>query len=327
MLAETFSAFITVTYGGTVDLKGTESLMKLAFENGINTFDTAEVYANGQAETVMGQAIKNLNMKREDIVLITKIFFGTGGKTPNSRGLSRKHIIEGALASLKRTGVEYFDVIKAHRPDASVPMEEIVRAFNYLIEKGICFYWGTSEWSGVQLMEAHSICNKLGLIPPASDQPQLNMFHRERVEKEYAPLYAAPYELGLTIWSPLASGLLTGKYNEGQIPKGSRFDNHASFFDSTIKSLQSGEGKAKIEKVKKLTEVAKELGTSMATLAIAWCAANTNVSTVILGATKPEQLEENLKALEVIPKLTPEVMEKIDTILDNKPVPAPTYGR
>ncbi len=259
-------------------------------------------------------------------MIITKIFFGTGGKTPNSRGLSRKHLVEGARASLKRMQLEYFDVIMAHRPDPSVPMEEIVRAFNFLIEQGICFYWGTSEWSAQQLQEAWAVAGRLNLIGPVADQTQYNAFHRERIEKEYHELYKAPHNLGLTIWSPLASGLLTGKYNDG-IPAGSRFDTHSAFFESTVKSLQSDEGKAKIEKVRKLSTIAEQLGCSVATLSIAWCAKNENVSTVILGATKEDQLAENLQALEIIPKLTDDVIQKIEDVLQNKPTPAPTFGR
>ncbi|PWN46947.1 putative potassium channel beta subunit protein [Violaceomyces palustris] len=314
-----------LTYGGTVNADETTQILKLAFENGINTFDTAEVYAAGQCEVDMGKAIRANNFRRSDLVLISKIFFGVGSKDPNGRGLSRKHIIEAANASLKRAGLEYWDVLMAHRPDPTIPMEEIVRAFNRLIESDKCFYWGTSEWSAQQIEEAHSVAARLNLIPPVADQCQYNMYHRERLEKEYEPLFRS-HSFGTTIWSPLASGLLTGKYNEG-IPAGSRFDTSKDFFDSTIKSLQTEEGKAKIEKVRQLTKVAEELGAKVTNLALAWCAKNENVSTVILGASKPEQIIENLKSLELLEKLTPEVMERIEAILGNKPQLAPTYGR
>ncbi|KAE8231059.1 hypothetical protein CF326_g3932 [Tilletia indica] len=311
-----------LTLGGTQDAKATEELLKLAFEHGVNTFDTAEVYSSGKCEIAMGQAIKNLGWDRTDVVIITKIFFGTGSKSPNGRGLSRKHIVEGLDASLKRLQMDYVDVVKAHRPDVSTPMHEVVRAFNHVIDQGKAHYWGTSEWSAFQIQEAHDIADKLNLIPPVSDQCQYNMFHRERPEKEYAPLYEK-YDYGTTIWSPLASGLLTGKYNDG-VPEGSRLANHKDFFGD---KLGTEEGKANIAKVRKLTEIASSLDTTPTILALAWCASKKHVSTVILGATKPEQLEENLKALDIIDKITPEVDEKIEEILGNKPGEAPTYGR
>ncbi|KAI3478392.1 hypothetical protein L1887_59708 [Cichorium endivia] len=204
-------------------------------------------------------------------------------------------------------------------------MEEIVRGFNRLIESDKCFYWGTSEWSAQQIEEAHAVANRLNLIPPVADQCQYNMFHRERPEKEYDPLYQS-HSYGTTIWSPLASGLLTGKYNDG-IPQGSRFDTNKSFFDNTVKELQTPEGKAKIEKVQKLTTIAEGLGAKVTNLALAWCAKNPNVSTVILGASKPEQIIENLKSLELLDKLTPEIMAQIDEVLGNKPALPPLYGR
>lgn len=261
-----------LTYGGTVNANETREIIKLAFEQGINTFDTAEVYAQGQCEVDMGQAIRELNLRRSDLVLISKLFFGVGSKDPNGRGLSRKHIVEAANASLRRAGLQYWDVLMAHRPDSSVPMEEIVRAFNRLIESDKCFYWGTSEWSAQQIEEAYAVSARLGLIPPVADQCQYNMYHRERLEKEYDPLFQS-HSFGTTIWSPLASGLLTGKYNNG-IPQGSRFDTNAAAFTDTIKSLESPEGKAKIEKVKSLTKIADRLGVKMSTLAVAWCAKN-----------------------------------------------------
>ncbi|KAN0064454.1 hypothetical protein ACQY0O_002079 [Thecaphora frezii] len=314
-----------LTYGGTVDASQTQEILRLAFDHGITTFDTAEVYANGQCEVDMGKAIRNLNLRRSDLVLISKIFFGTGSKDPNGRGLSRKHVIEAANASLKRAGLEYWDVLMAHRPDPSVPMEEVVRAFNRLIESDKCFYWGTSEWSAQQIEEAHSVAARLNLIPPIADQCQYNMFHRDRLEKEYHPLFQS-HGYGTTIWSPLASGLLTGKYNDG-VPKGSRFDTNPTFFSETVKSLSTEIGLEKIEKVKKLTKIAESLGTKVAVLALAWCAKNPNVSTVILGASRPEQIKENLEALELLDKLTPEVLEEVEEVLGNRPVLPATYGR
>lgn len=273
----------------------------------------------------MGKAIKNLGWKRSDVVLITKLFFGSGGKGPNDKGLSRKHLVEGADASLERAGLQNWDVIMAHRFDVSVPMIEIVKGFNHLIATGKCYYWGTSEWSVQQIQEAISIAERLGLDPPFADQAQYNAFKRDRVEGEYAPLYKN-YQYGLTIWSPLASGLLTGKYNDG-IPQGSRFDQKKEMFNDTIQSLQSESGKAKIEKVQKLTKIAQILNCTTSQLSLAWAASNPNVSTVILGVTKPEQLEENLGALKVMDKLTPEIHAQIEEILQNKPDEQPNYGR
>lgn len=274
----------------------------------------------------MGQALQELAWPRDEYVLITKIFFGTGRKEPNTRGLSKKHVVEGLKSSLKRLQQPYVDAVFAHRPDAATPMREIVEGFTQCIRNlNLAYYWGTSEWSATQITEATLIADKYNLIAPIAEQPQYNAFHRERFEVEYAPLFNQ-FQYGTTIWSPLASGLLTGKYNEG-IPEGSRFSNHQSFFDSTIKSLQSDEGKAKIEKVRKLTKIADELGGNVAQLAIAWAAKNEHVSTVILGATKVEQIVDNCKAVALVPKLTPELMEKIEGVLENKPKPAPTYGR
>ncbi|KAI8809932.1 putative potassium channel beta subunit protein [Cladochytrium replicatum] len=314
-----------LTYGESVGADTTREILKLAFESGITTFDTAEGYAKGQCEVDMGKAIRDLNLRRSDLVLITKIFFGVGSKDPNGNGLSRKHIIEGANASLKRAGLDYWDVILAHRPDSSVPMEEIVRAFNRLIESDKCFYWGTSEWSAQQIQEAFAVAERLNLIPPIADQCQYNMNHRERFEKEYSPLYKT-HNYGTTIWSVLESGILTGKYNNG-IPEGSRLDIHKGFLNAKVKELASPEGKAKIEKVKQMTKIAERLGFSMTNLALAWAAKNPNVSTVILGATTPAQLQENLKSIELLDKLTPEIMQEIEDILDNKPGAEFTWGR
>ncbi|KAF8174937.1 NADP-dependent oxidoreductase domain-containing protein [Pholiota molesta] len=314
-----------LTLGGTVVGDPVKEIIKTAFENGINMFDTAEAYEAGKSELEMGRVIKELGIRRTDLVISTKLFWGLR-KGPNDGGLSRKHIIEGTQESLARLGLTYVDVIFAHRHDANVPMEEIVRAFNYVIEKGWALYWATSEWGAREIEEAHHIANKLNLIAPIAEQCKHHMFHRDRPEKEYHELYKK-YGLGTTTFSSLAGGLLTGKYNDG-IPEDSRFSTHSAFFKDTIAGLKSPEGQEQIRKVKELTKLAQEeLQTSIAALALAWVAKNPNTSTVILGASKPEQVLENLKALEVIPKLTPEILEKIEKILDTTPEALPTYGR
>ena len=229
-------------------------------------------------------------------------------------------------SSLKRLDHDYVDVVFAHRPDPATPMKEIVEAFTQCIRNlNLAYYWGTSEWSAMQIMEATQIADRYSLIAPVVEQPQYNAFHRDRFEVEYAPLFDQ-FKYGTTIFSPLANGLLTGKYNNG-IPQDSRFATNTAFFKDTIEGLQSEEGKAKIEKVRKLTKIAQKLGGNVAQLALAWAAANPNVSTVILGASKVEQIHDNCAALELFEKLTPEVMEEIEGILQNKPKPTPTWGR
>ena len=225
-------------------------------------------YANGHCEIEMGTALKELAWPRDEYVLITKVFFGTGRKEPNTRGLSKKHVVEGLKSSLARLQQPYVDVVFAHRPDYATPMKEIVEGFTQAIRNlNLAYYWGTSEWSAVQIMEATQIADKYNLIAPIAEQPQYNAFHRERFEVEYAPLFDQ-FKYGTTVWSALASGLLTGKYNDG-IPDGSRFHNHKDFFNNKIKELESPEGKARIEKVRKLTEVAEKLGGSASQLALA----------------------------------------------------------
>lgn len=315
-----------LTYGGTQKGSIVKDCMQTAWNHGINFFDTAETYANGDSEIEMGQALKELAWPRDEYVLSTKIFFGTGRKEPNTRGLSKKHVVEGLKSSLKRLDQPYVDIVLAHRPDVGTPMKEIVEGFTQCIQNlNLAYYWGTSEWSAVQIMEATQIAEKYNLIAPIAEQPQYNAFHRQRFEVEYAPIFDQ-FSYGTTIWSPLASGLLTGKYNDG-IPEDSRFATNKNFFEGTVKSLQTDEGKAKIAKVRKLSEIAEKLGGSVASLSIAWCIKNENVSTVILGATKVAQIEDNCKALQLVPKLTPDVMEEIEKILDNAPAAAPTFGR
>jgi len=323
------------SYGGWLTVgaaqKGdiVKELMQTAYDNGINMFDTAEGYAAGESEVEMGRVIKELGWDRRDIIISTKIFFGTARKEKhNTRGLSRKHLIEGTLASLKRLQLDYVDIVFAHRPDVTTPMEETVRAFNWLIDNNKTFYWGTSEWTQMQIQQAHEIARRLHMVGPIAEQPHYSMFHRQRFEVEYGPLWKHE-SMGSTIWSPLDSGLLTGKYNDG-IPDGSRYHTNSAQPDiaRSRKELESPEGKAKIDKVRKLTEIAeKELGCSMTNLALAWTIVNPNVSTCILGGTKPEQIIENVKSLEIVPKLTPAMMAKIAAILDNDPVPEPSYGR
>ena len=308
-----------VTFGQQVDEETAYQCMKTAYEAGVNFFDNAEAYANGQAEIVMGNIIKRGGWKRSDLVISTKIFWG--GKGPNDKGLSRKHIIEGMNASLKRLQMDYVDLVFCHRPDIYTPIEETVWAMNYLLQQGKAFYWGTSEWSAQQIMEAYGIARREHLIPPLMEQPEYNMFARERVEREYAPLYRE-IGLGTTIWSPLASGLLTGKYNRG-IPQGTRATLKG--YEWLREEFESEETKQKIEKVKQLEPIAKELGCSMAQLALAWCLKNPNVSTVITGASRPEQVTENMRALDFVEKLDDQIMERIEAVLANKPKPEPSY--
>ena len=263
----------------------------------------------------MGKALKIGGWKRSDLVISTKIFWG--GKGPNDLGLSRKHIIEGTDAALARLQLDYVDLIFCHRPDIRTPIEETVRAMNFIINQGKAFYWGTSEWSAEQLRAAYEIARREHLIPPTMEQPQYNMFVREKIEKEYLPLFDE-FGLGTTIWSPLSSGILTGKYNDG-IPENTRVTLKG--YEWLKDRIESDEGRQQIEIVKKLTPVAEKLGGTMAQLALAWCLKNKNVSTVITGATKIEQLNDNLGALDLVEKLTPEIMTHIDNILGNKPTP------
>lgn len=295
-----------VTYGGQVGEDRARDCMVAAYEAGVNFFDNAEGYANGNAETVMGNVIKEVGWRREDLVISTKIFWG--GEGPNDLGLSHKHIIEGVNNALRRLQMDYVDLLFCHRPDPNTPIEETVRAMDIVIRQGKAFYWGTSEWSAEQILEADRIARENYLTPPSMEQPQYNMFSRERVEQEYAPLYDK-LGYGTTIWSPLASGLLTGKYNNG-IPADSRasLEGYEWLRDAVITP-------ERVAIVRQLVPVAEELGCSMAQLGLAWCLKNPHVSTVITGASRPEQVTENMKALDVVPKLTPDVMERIDTIL------------
>ncbi|KAL0376883.1 UNVERIFIED_CONTAM: putative voltage-gated potassium channel subunit beta [Sesamum calycinum] len=268
-----------VTFGNQLDVKEAKSILQCCRDNGVNFFDNAEVYANGRAEEIMGQAIKELGWKRSDIVVSTKIFWG--GPGPNDKGLSRKHIIEGTKNSLKRLDMDYVDVIYCHRPDIGTPIEETVRAMNHVIDKGWAYYWGTSEWSAQQITEAWGVAERLDLVGPIVEQPEYNLFSRHKVESEYLPLYTN-YGIGLTTWSPLASGVLTGKYNSGNIPPDSRFalENYKNLASRSLVDDV-------LKKVNGLKPIADELGVPLSQLAIAWCASN--VSSVITGATKEAQ--------------------------------------
>lgn len=308
-----------VTFGEQVGEEVAYECMQAAYEMGVNFFDNAEGYAGGKAETVMGNVIQQSGWKRSDLVISTKIYWGGSG--PNDTGLSRKHIIEGAEASLERLQMDYVDLIFCHRPDKYTPIEETVRAMNFVIDQGMAFYWGTSEWSARQIMEAYAIARREHLIPPLMEQPQYNMFHRERVESEYASLYRE-IGLGTTIFSPLASGILTGKYNQG-IPQGTRATLPG--YEWLHEWLESEETRSNIHKVGRLMPIAEELDCSLAQLALAWCLKNPHVSTVITGASQAQQVYENMKALTVVERLTDEVMDRVETILDNKPPDEPDY--
>jgi len=289
-------------------------------ENGINFFDTAEIYGFGNAEDAMGKAFKKLNVPRKDLVVSTK--FLKIGQGVNDMMLSRKHLIEGMNNSLKRLQLDYVDVAFAHRYDHKTPIEEICRSFDWMINHGKAFYWATSEWTPEQIMEAHLCCERLNLIKPIADQIEYNMMKRRKFETEFLSLYNK-LGYGTTIWSPLASGLLAGKYNDGKIPEGSRFAGKLdkNVTDTILKGYQDLWGDKTYEKFRAIGALAKEIGCTQAQLAIAWCIVNKDVSTCILGASSPEQVVENLKALDVAKKWTPEIEKKAEDIIQNAPKP------
>ncbi|MCD6065215.1 MAG: aldo/keto reductase [Bacteroidetes bacterium] len=302
-----------VTFGSQVGDDTAEKCMKLAYDKGVNFFDNAEAYASGNSEIVMGNILKKMNWDRSTYVLSSKVFWG--GKLPNQIGLSRKHVIEACHNALRRLQADYLDLYYCHRPDKNTPVEETVRAMHDLIQQGKVMYWGTSEWSAQEIMEAYSVARQYHLTPPTMEQPQYNLFHRERVEVEYQKLYRE-IGLGTTIWSPLASGLLSGKYMN-LTPDDTRIHRPGMEW---LKEMVVGEGNAwKHEKIKRLKTVADDLGTNLSRLSIAWVLKNDQVSTAILGASKVEQLEDTLQSMEVLPKLNAEVMERIEGIMDNKP--------
>jgi voltage-dependent potassium channel beta subunit len=303
-----------VSFHKQIDDSIADELMGIAYDHGINFFDNAEVYALGESEKMMGRVLHKKNWDRTSYTVSSKVFFGWRGKNnkPNQHGLSRKHIIEACNEALQRLQVDYLDLFFCHRPDKNVPIEEVVWAMNHLIQQGKVLYWGTSEWSGVEIMEAHRVAQAYRLIGPTMEQPEYNLFNRHKLENEYLEIFKN-VGLGTTIWSPLASGLLTGKYNAG-IPEDSRLSipGFEWLKDKTIAD-------EKLNRVRNFEKLANELGVSMASLSIAWCIHNPHVSTAILGATKKEQLLENLKAIETEKLLTDDIMQKIDSIFDTKP--------
>lgn len=301
-----------LTFGKQIGDDVAEKLMDIAYENGINFFDNAEIYARGQSEIVMGSILKKKNWSRDTFLVSSKVFFGTGGQLPTQKGLSRKHIIEGCHQALERFQLDYLDLFLCHRPDKQTPIEETVWAMHQLVMQGKILYWGTSEWSAQEIMEAHMFAKHNHLIGPIVEQPEYNMFCRNKIEVEFAQMYKT-VGLGTTIWSPLASGILSGKYNDS-FPTDTRLGMEG--LDWLKDKNFTAE---RIEKVKKLTDLAKELNLNLPVMSLAWCLKNPHVSTVILGASKEKQLIENLKALEAKKLLTNDVMEKIDAILENSP--------
>jgi len=304
-----------VTFGAQVDDGVAEQCMRLAYENGVNFFDNAEAYASGKSEIVMGKILKRVAWDRTSYVISSKVFWG--GKLPNQMGLSRKHVMEACHAALKRLQLEYLDLYFCHRPDPNTPIEETVRAMHDLIQQGKIFYWGTSEWSAAEILEAYRVADKFNLTPPTMEQPQYNMLHRERFELEYKPVFEKG--LGTTIWSPLASGLLTGKYIK-DAPLDTRIFRPG--MEWLKERITGPEAKENNEKVKRLKQISDEIAVPLNRMAIAWTLKNPNVSTAILGASRTEQLADNLKSLDVVPLLTEEVMKKIESALQGKPVSA-----
>jgi voltage-dependent potassium channel beta subunit len=300
-----------VTFGNQIIDDVAEQLMIKAYDAGVNFFDNAEVYADGKSEIVMGNILNKLKWDRSTYLVSSKVFWG--GKLPNQKGLMRKHVMEACHAALKRLQVEYLDLFFCHRPDVYTPIEETVWSMHNLIQQGKILYWGTSEWSAQQITEAHYVAERYKLIGPTMEQPQYNMFYREKMDKNYLPLFQN-FGLGTTIWSPLASGVLTGKYiheNDEQTRV-----KLAGLEWIKEKNIDNEEFSNKVLLLKKLAD---KLGVPMAQMSLAWCLKNPNVSTVILGASKVSQLEENLQCLQVKEMLTNDVMEEIETILDNKP--------
>ena len=290
------------TFGDNVDEATSRAVLHTALDAGVNFIDNAEVYENGKSTAIIGKLTKDL--PRQSLVLSTKVFWGGNG--PNDSGLSRKHIVEGLHLELKRLQTDYVDLLFCHRPDPNTPIEETVWTMDNLIRQGKVLYWGTSEWSAQQLTEAYAIAKQHHLLAPQMEQPEYNLLHRQRVEEEYAPLYAL-MGLGTTIWSPLAAGVLTGKYNSGAVKTRTGFD--AKWFSEMRLKPED------LTTVGALMPLASDLSCTMAQLALAWCLKNPNVSTAITGATKPAQVMENMKALDVLPKLTSDVMAKIEAIV------------
>lgn len=301
-----------LTFGKQISDDTAEALMTYAYEQGINFFDNAEIYARGKSEEVMGAILKKKGWSRDSYIVSSKAFFGIGGEMPTQKGLSRKHLVEACEAALKRFQLDYLDLYYCHRPDKQTPIEETVWTMHQLIMQGKILYWGTSEWSAQEIMEAHMFAKQNHLIGPIVEQPEYNMFVRNKVEVEFSQIYKS-VGLGTTIWSPLASGILSGKYND-QFPDGTRLG-----MDGLEWLKERNLTQERITAVLALGNLAKELGLSLPVMSLAWCLKNPNVSTVILGASKLHQLQENMQALGAQELLTPEVMQRIEDILQNKP--------
>ena len=304
-----------LTIGDRLTDKKSEELLSLAYEHGVNFFDSAETYNDGQSELALGRLLKKLKWERSSYLVSSKVFFGDGGTLPNQTGLSRKHVFECCDAALQRMQLDYLDLYFCHRPDKSTPIEETVWAMNHLIQQGKVLYWGTSEWSAQEIMEAHMVARDRNLIGPTMEQPLYNMFARDKVELEYSQIFKT-IGLGTTTWSPLSSGVLTDKYLN-KFPKDTRLSFEGlDWIKDRSYSLE------KTEKARLLNELANEMGTTLPKLAIAWCAKNPDVSTVILGASSASQLAENLDAINYISSITPEIDDRIEVILNNKPMKA-----
>ena len=302
-----------VTFAKQVDVTAAERMLGAAFDAGVNFFDNAEGYEQGRSEEVMGEAIANLGWSRDSYAVSSKVFWG--GDRPTQKGLSAKHVIEACHAALRRLRVDHLDLYFCHRPDVDVPVEETARAMDVLVRQGKVLYWGTSEWSAQAITHAHLAAREWGLTPPTMEQPQYNLFERDKVERDYLPLYDT-VGLGTTIWSPLASGLLTGKYADG-IPEGSRLALPG--YGWLKEQMATEKGRDRMEKVRRLAEVARDAGLSLTHLALLWCLRNPHVSTVILGASRPEQLHDNLAALAHKDRLTPDVLARVEGIVANAP--------
>ena len=308
-----FSFGSWVTFAKQIDLAPAKEMLTAAYDAGINFFDNAEGYEQGRSELVMGQAIEELGWSRDSYIVSSKVFWG--GAKPTQRGLSAKHVTEACHAALKRLRVDHLDLYFCHRPDIDTPIEETVRAMHNLVVQGKVIYWGTSEWSGQQITEAHAVAARHSLTSPTMEQPQYNLFERHKVEADYAPIYDT-YGLGTTIWSPLASGLLTGKYNNG-IPNDARAN--LAGYEWLRDNFTSEAGQAKIEKARALAKVAEGAGLSLTNLSLLWCLHNKRVSTVILGASRISQLTDNLAALTQKAKLTDDVLAAVEAVVGNKP--------
>ena len=305
-----------VSFDNQMQVDEAKKCMIAAYDAGVNFFDNAEAYAAGKAELIMGEVLKDAGWRRDSYIVSSKVFFGSAQeRKPTQRGLSRKHVVEACNQALERLQLDYLDLYYCHRPDPETPIEETVWAMTTLIQQGKVLYWGTSEWSAQEIMQAWSAARQHNLVPPSMEQPQYNMLHRERVEKEYARLYQE-IGLGTTIWSPLASGLLTGKYNDG-IPEDSRLNLKG--YEWLRKALLGENGEARLDAIRKLGSVADDLGVPMAQMGLAWCLKNPNVSTVITGASRESQVTGNMGALDVVPMLTEDVMGRIAAILDSAP--------